>query len=430
LIIEKYKILKIRDIIIRDWFYLTLAGVMLVLINALITSPFRVDYPGEEISPEDTLQVMNVKREYGFPVDSFFIVHGKVQKNQNITDLLVRYGVSYAAVDQLAKLAKPVFDVRKMKTGNNYALFSQTENIHKPEWFVYEDGPVDYIVFALGDSLYVKKEQKEVVLVQKRISGTIISSLWNDMIRAGGNPLLAIELSEIYAWTVDFFGIQNGDHFEVIYDEAYVDSTSIGIRTVHAARFNHYGSMYTAFRFEQDGVMSYFDHEGKSLRKAFLKAPLKFSRISSRFSHNRFHPVLKISRPHHGIDYAAPTGTPVYTIGDGIVIKKGFDPKGGGRFVKVKHNSVYTTVYMHFSKFAEGIAEGKKVRQGEIIGYVGSSGLATGPHLDFRVYKNGHPIDPLKIESPPVDPVHQADMDSFRHVVNEWNKRFEALSRE
>jgi murein DD-endopeptidase MepM/ murein hydrolase activator NlpD len=191
----------------------------------------------------------------------------------------------------------------------------------------------------------------------------------------------------------------------VIYEDLVVEGRSIGIGNILAALFHHEDRDYYAFYFVQDSIGDYFDEQSNSLRREFLKAPLKFSRISSRFSNSRYHPVLKIRRPHHGVDYAAPTGTPVQTIGDGKVIEMAYQKGGGGKYLKIKHNSVYTTTYMHLQGFAKGIREGVRVKQGDVIGYVGSTGLSTGPHLDFRVYKNGSAVDPLKMESPPAEPV-------------------------
>jgi murein DD-endopeptidase MepM/ murein hydrolase activator NlpD len=236
------------------------------------------------------------------------------------------------------------------------------------------------------------------------------------MIDSGTDPNLANELSEIYAWTIDFFGIQKGDLYRVIYEDLMVDGESIGIGDVLAANFNHYGSDNYAFYFEQHDEWDYFDERGQSLRRTFLKAPLRFRRISSRFSYSRLHPVLKIRRPHTGVDYAASAGTPVHTIGDGYILEKGYDRKGGGNYIKVKHNGTYTTVYMHLQGFARGITTGKQVKQGEVIGYVGSTGLATGPHLDFRVYRNGKAIDPLKMESPPAKPVDSIYLMDFHYL--------------
>jgi murein DD-endopeptidase MepM/ murein hydrolase activator NlpD len=269
------------------------------------------------------------------------------------------------------------------------------------------------VVYDFTDSLRIYREKKPIITQIKTASGEITSSLWKTLETQALDPNLAMSLSDIYAWSIDFYGLQKGDKFRVIYEEDFVFGRSIGIGRIFAAQFVHNGDDYYAFRFTQNNEDSYFDEKGKSLKKAFLKAPLKFSRISSVFTKSRFHPVLKIYRPHYGVDYAAPTGTPVMSIGAGTVIAKGYQPAGGGNFLKIKHNSVYTTSYMHLSKFASGIALGKSVRQGEEIGYVGATGLASGPHLDFRVFMNGTPVDPLKIKSEPGLPIEQKYMKDY-----------------
>jgi murein DD-endopeptidase MepM/ murein hydrolase activator NlpD len=205
-----------------------------------------------------------------------------------------------------------------------------------------------------------------------------------------------------------------------VYENLYVEGKCIGIGRVLAASFNHYGKDNYAFYFVQDSVGEYFDNLGKSLRRAFLKAPLNYRRISSRFSNSRLHPVLKIRRPHHGVDYAAAAGTPVMAIGDGVVQYARWDNKGGGNTVRIKHNSVYSTAYLHLQKYGPGIKSGVKVKQGQVIGYVGSTGLSTGPHLDFRFYKNNKAVDPLKVESPPTDPVKDSNMEQFNIERDEW----------
>jgi len=202
----------------------------------------------------------------------------------------------------------------------------------------------------------------------------------------------------------------------VIYEEDFIGDESVGIRRVHAAEFEHAGSTIYAIPYIQDSTMSFFDTTGASLRKAFLKAPLRYSRISSRFSGGRMHPILKIVRAHHGVDYAAPLGTPVLAIGDGRVTSTAYE-NGSGRIVRITHNSVYSTAYMHLSRFGPGISPGVYVKQGQVIGYVGSSGLSTGPHLDFRFYRNGSPIDPLKVEAPPVNPVAPEALVEFNRVA-------------
>ncbi|MCG8700296.1 MAG: peptidoglycan DD-metalloendopeptidase family protein [Bacteroidales bacterium] len=268
-----------------------------------------------------------------------------------------------------------------------------------------------------NDTLIVSNGNKPVSIKQKKVTGKIESSLWNALVGRQNDPMLANELSEIFAWSIDFFGLQENDSFSIVFDEKYVDTLYVGFADVHAAYFKHSGSDFYAIPFVQDSSRSFFDENGKSLRKAFLKAPLKFSRISSRFSHSRLHPILKIRRPHHGVDYAAPSGTPVYAIGDGKIIKaaRGYN-NGAGNMIKIRHNSVYTTAYIHLKGFAKGIKTGTYVKQGQLIGYVGSTGLSTGPHLDFRFYQNGKPIDPLKVKAPPVEPVKEENIPLFESV--------------
>jgi murein DD-endopeptidase MepM/ murein hydrolase activator NlpD len=235
------------------------------------------------------------------------------------------------------------------------------------------------------------------------------------MVNGGLHPSLVGNMSDIFAWTVDFFGLQKGDNFKVIYEEFFIDGKSLGTGRIYGAQFNRTGSSITAIPFIQDGKESYFDMDGNSLKKAFLKAPLQFSRISSHFSSARMHPILRIVRPHYGVDYAAPIGTEVHAIGDGRVISA-TNEGGAGRMVKIQHNSIYATGYMHLSSFGSGIRAGAFVKQGDIIGYVGSSGLSTGPHLDFRFYKSGYPVDPLKVDAPPVEPVSDENRIKFEKI--------------
>ncbi|HYX07536.1 MAG TPA: peptidoglycan DD-metalloendopeptidase family protein [Bacteroidales bacterium] len=378
----------------------------------------------DTISPEPI-----VMREYGIPVDSFNIIHGKVQRNQNLSTILGKYGVSAYLIDQIARKSKGVFDVRRIRPGNSYTVFLSQDTSKVMSYFVYEDTPVDYVLVDMRDSVNVTMNHKNIITRVRTASGKIKTSLWDAMVNNDINPMVALDLSDIYAWTVDFFALQPGDSFQVIYNEQYVDSTLIGVSGIDAAYFYHEGQSIYAIPFVQDSTRSFFDAEGNSLKKAFLKAPLRFSRISSRFSNSRYHPILKIRRPHHGVDYAAPTGTPVHAIGDGKVIKKGYYG-GGGNAIKIRHNSVYTTSYMHLSRYAKGIHAGVYVKQGQLIGYVGSTGLATGPHLDFRVYKYGKAINPLKMKAPPVDPVHKENLKAYDSVRAYWMARLDSIPTE
>lgn len=355
-------------------------------------------------TPAPVVEIKEPVKKYGFPVDSYKVVDGTVGQGQHLSSILTGYGVGLGTIDTLAKMSVGKFDLRKIREGNGYTLFQSNDSIKKPLFFVYEISPINYAVFQLSDSLQVYTGEKEVNYRVMTAQGVIESSLWNTMKANKLDPMLALKMEEVYAWTVDFFGLQKGDRFRLIYDEIYVDSVSIGINYIHAAQFDFYGKELYAFRFQQNDTIGYYNEKGENLQKAFLKAPLKFYRISSGFSGGRMHPVLRIVRPHHGVDYAAPKGTPVMSIGQGIVVSKGW-AGGGGNTIKIKHNSVYTTSYMHLSGYADGIFQGARVQQGQVIGYVGSTGLSTGPHLDFRVYKGGSAVNPLTIESPPAKPV-------------------------
>jgi len=356
--------------------------------------------------------------EYGIVTDSFKISRGEIQPGENLGVIFSRFGVNKQILDNLNKYTDGVFDIRKLRSGNSYtAMISNTPG-NKIQYFIYSLNDTSYVIFDFRDSLHVNKDAKEVQRRLRSVAGVINSSLWATMQKSGTDPNMAVALANIYQWTIDFYAIQKGDAFKVIYEELSVDGKPISIGEIHSALFVHNGKEYYAYRFEQESVTDYFDEKGQNLRKEFLKAPLKFSRITSKFSNSRLHPILRIRRPHHGVDYAAPKGTPVHTIGSGTVLKAGY-AGGAGRLVTIKHNNGYTTSYMHLAGFGPGIRPGTSVSQGQVIGYVGSSGLSTGAHLDFRVYKNNKAIDPLRMDSPPALPVsakYKASYDSIREM--------------
>ncbi len=399
---------------------------LVVIVSQFFACTSKKQKESAKVVQDTVIIVKEPVLKYGLPVDSFTIETGKVKNNQYLSQILNAKGVGMGTIDKIARKSKLVFDVRKIRSGENYAIFSTPDSANQAKYFVYENSAAEYTVFELTDTLGIYQGENEIQNRLKTIHGVIETSLWNDMNKAGQDPVLSQELSKIFAWTIDFFAIQKGDRYRVIYDELYVDSTYIGIGEIHAIQFDHYGEANFAFNFEQDSIWDYFDEKGQSLRKTFLKAPLQFSRISSRFSNGRMHPVLRIRRPHHGVDYAAPRGTPVVSIGDGTVIARAYQKAGGGNYIKIKHNAAYTTTYMHLASFAKGIVVGKRVRQGEEIAKVGSTGLSTGPHLDFRVHMYGKPIDPLKMKADPVEPVKEENMERYTIVkdslMNELQK--------
>jgi murein DD-endopeptidase MepM/ murein hydrolase activator NlpD len=365
----------------------------------------------DKIKKEDSVS----KPLYGIPADSFDIITGRIKPNTFISDILVDHNVSMQEIDQVIKGSITVFDVRNIRSGNKYILFCDRDSIAKARYLVYEHNATTCYVFSFNDSVNITSYTREVRREVRFASGTIETSLWDAMIGNGLHPNLISDFEDIFAWSVDFFGLQRGDNFKVIYEELFIDDKSLGTGRIYGAQFSSSGTVINAIPFIQNGEESYFDSDGKSLRKAFLKAPLEFSRISSRFSSGRMHPILRIRRPHFGVDYAAPIGTPVRSIGDGRVISAGMSG-GAGRMVKIQHNSIYATAYLHLSRFAPGISAGVAVKQGEIIGFVGSSGLSTGPHLDFRFYKNGAPVDPFKVEAPSVEPVSNENSAKFEKI--------------
>lgn len=364
---------------------------------------------------------------FGIPLDSYNIVTGKVKRNQFISSILQSYGVPWENIERLLRENRETFDPRRVRSGSAYSVLLTKDTLNKPDYFIYQHDPKVSYVFSLKDTLAIYRYDAEIKRVLRYSSGTITTSLWEAATEKNLNPNLSAELSEIYAWTIDFFGLQKGDRFKVIYEEEFIGEETVGIRRVHAALFEHAGNPIYAIPYIQDSTMSFYDTTGASLRKAFLKAPLRYSRISSRFSGGRMHPVLKIVRPHHGVDYAAPIGTPVVAIGDGRVTSTAYEG-GAGRMVRITHNSVYSTAYLHLSRYGPGISPGVYVKQGQVIGYVGSSGLSTGPHLDFRFYRNGSAIDPLKVEAPPVNPVAPEAMEQFKKVAEGYINLFATIN--
>ncbi len=408
--------------------------ILLISLLAVLGVVYYVSYPKHIIKTQqtdlaDTADTAKIITEYGFPVDSFEIIKGKIKPNQPLGQLLLQMNVPTQLVNELDQFPRDRFNIRGIRAGNNYTVFCTNDSSREVCYFVYEHTPVEYFVLSFDDSLKVDKQFKEVRHVRKTVSDTIDQSLWVTIKEGGANPYLAIRLSEIYAWVIDFFMLDENDHFTIIYEEEYVDSVPVGIGRVYAAHFNHLGHDYYAIPFTQDDQEQFFDEDGNSLRRQFLKAPLRFSRVSSRFSHSRLHPVLRIRRPHHGVDYAAPTGTPVHAVGDGIITAAAYH-KGNGNYVKIRHNSVYRTAYLHLNGFGKGIKKGRRVKQGQVIGYVGSTGLSTGPHLDFRFWKNGHPIDPLKVDAPPVEPIHQDNKEDFDSAKLYWIEKIKNIKQE
>lgn len=362
------------------------------------------------VAPEPTLL-------YGIAIDSFEVFQGKVRWNQNISQILSDFGTSNESIYALANAAKGVFDVRKLKAGNSFIIIHERDEKRTARQFIIEPDPTQFVVFNLSDSIYVQRTNREVIREEKIITAKIETSVYEAMLEQNASPILVSRMVDVFAWQVDFFRIQKGDEFKVIYEQDRVGDQVVGIGKILGAYFKHFDKEYYAIYYNQGQNEDYFDEDGNSMRKTFLRAPLDFYRISSRYSPRRFHPVLKRYKSHLGTDYAAPTGTPIRTVGDGVVVEAHYE-KYNGNFVKIRHNSNYTTQYLHMSKIAGGIRSGTKVSQGQTIGYVGSTGLANGPHVCFRFWKNGKQVNALKVDLPPSEPIDPSHLQGFLHAKN------------
>ncbi|MBK6341509.1 MAG: peptidoglycan DD-metalloendopeptidase family protein [Flavobacteriales bacterium] len=383
---------------------LVLAGALVFVFFSVDLGP-RVEYV-EEQPVEDTVVVpLPPPSAYGIIMDSLVLREGTVKSGASFGGLLGAEGVSASVIETLVSKAEGLFDARKLRSGHPYAFIAPDREGATPHYFIYEADPIQYFVFhLLPGNEYVTIGERAVTVTQHAIAATVTGALYNDLAKAGADPMLAVLLSEVFAWTVDFYRIQKGDVFSVAYAERSVEGKRVGAPQILAARYISGDKVKAAFRFGEGKEATYFDDEGNSLRKAFLKAPLKFSRISSGFSGKRLHPVQKVMKAHLGTDYAAPYGTPILAVGDGVVEQAG-RTGGNGNFVKIRHNGVYSTQYLHMRKVL--VKQGQRVQQGDVIGEVGSTGLATGPHVCFRFWKNGAQVDHRKEEFPSAEPIAQ-----------------------
>lgn len=373
-----------------------------------------------------SIQVNDPRVLYGINVDEYVVIENKVKKNEYLSDILESYNVPVKFVNQVSSIPRNLFDVRKIATNKKYTVICKPDSLKTAKAFIYEPNPIDYIVFTFEDSLWVDVCQREVVIEEKSIAGVIQSSLSQTINEMGISHELTNKFVDIFAWQVDFQRLQKGDVFKLVYEEIQVEGRSIGIRNINGIYFEHFASDYYAIPFDQGNGKDYFDDRGKSLRKALLKYPIEFTRISSRYSGRRFHPVQKIFKPHLGTDFSAPTGTPIRSVGEGIVEEAQYK-SNNGNYVKIRHNGTYTTQYLHMSRIEPGIRAGVRVTQGQRIGYVGSTGLATGPHLCYRFWRNGKQVDALRVELPPSQPIREEFAEAYEQVKAQIKVQLDAI---
>ena len=319
---------------------------------------------------ENSDEIIEPNLLYGIPADNYRLEQQIIDRGETLGQILNRYGVSAAQIDQLDKASKDVFPLRNIRAGRSYTAFIHEDSLNAPhlDYLVYEQSISQYVVFRLADdSISVTKGEKEYEIRRQKKTATIDSSLWEAIVGAGMPASLAAEMEDIYQSTISFFSIQKGDNFTVIYDERYIDTLPAGIGRIWGAKFNYGGKTYYAIPFRQGNKIAYWDQDGNSLRKLMLITPLKYTRISSRFTYSRLHPIYKTYRAHTGVDFAAPKGTPVHAVADGTVIFKGWGG-GGGNTLKIKHNNGFMTGYLHLSGYAKGIRQGSRVSQEQLIG--------------------------------------------------------------
>lgn len=360
--------------------------------------------------------------EFGFNLNDYVVIKDTVRKGDSFGEILQKNNIGYSKIFQIAEKTKDTFDIRKLVAGKPYTLLcTKDDSLQRPECFIYQENSVDYVVINFKDSINAYTESKPVKIVEKEASGVIMSSLSASLDEAGLSQRLAYDMSDIYAWTIDFFRLQKGDEFKLIYTEKYInDTTFVGIDNIKAAYFKHNGEPFYAFEFETDSIkqiIDYYDENAKNLRRAFLKAPVRYKqvRISSRYNLRR---RIKLYgnriRPHKGTDFAAPIGTPIISTANGVVVESA-RRGGNGNYVKVKHNSTYTTQYLHMKK--RKVKVGEFVKQGDVIGWVGMTGNTSGPHVCYRFWKNGRQVDPFKQKLPDADPINPVLKESYLEYI-------------
>jgi len=367
-------------------------------------------------------------KEFGYVLNDFHVVRDTIKSGDSFGTILEKNNLFYPQIYNIVQKVKRVYDIRKINVGKPYTILFSKDSLKKPELFVYQPNLIDYILVSLSDSLWAEKKAKAVKLVEFEAKGTITSSLSETMQEKKLSPLLSNELSEIYAWNIDFFRLEKGDNFKIIYTGKFVDdSVYVGLNRIHSAYFEHKKKPYYAIEFETDPkrrIHEYFDEKGKNLRRAFLRSPVQFSRISSRYNLKRKIAYYGRVKPHLGTDFAAPVGTPIRTTASGTVVKSGYT-KGNGNYVMIKHNATYSTQYLHMKK--RGVKKGQFVRQGDYIGTVGMTGNTSGPHVCYRFWKNGKQVDPMRQKLPEAKPISQNLKDKYLTYMKPIKRQLDSI---
>ena len=362
------------------------------------------------------------------PPPQLEVIEGKIARNATFGQLLTANGFSHETVHQVVRASRPVYNLARLRSGNRFQLQRLADG--RLKGFRYDVDAYKYLkVDRTAEGFQARLLPFEYETSVVPVVGTIESSLFRTLSDLQEKDQLALDMAAIFSWDIDFnTEIQRGDHFRLLVEKLYMEDRPVRYGDILAVEFHNAGKLYTGYRFKDpEGEVGYFDDAGRSLKRDFLKSPVKFSRISSRFSYRRFHPILKKRRPHLAVDYAAPSGTPVVAAGSGRIRFRGW--KGGyGNLVQIKHSNGFITSYAHLSRFARGLRAGLKVTQGQVIGYVGSTGLSTGPHLDYRVRRNGVFVNPLTLKMKPSKPLKPEYRNAFQQIKLKWQKQLAAIA--
>ena len=367
--------------------------------------------------------------EFGFNIHDFNIVNDTIKSGDTFGSLLEKQNLNGREVYDIVAKVKDTFDVRSIRKGKPFTILRSKDRTNKIQVFIYQPDRLNFYVIDFRDSVVVHKKTKPLTFKTRTIAGALNGSLSETLQNLKVDPALASRIAKIYAWSIDFFKLKKGDKFALKFTERYINDTIYdGVDSLKAAFFEYKGKKVYAFPFAPDAntkKQQYFDEEGKTLKNFFLKAPLKFVNITSRFAKNRFHPVQLIWKAHKGTDYAAPTGTPIMTTAAGVVEQAGFTT-GNGNFVKVKHDKTYSTQYLHMSKIL--VRRGQTVTQGQVIGKVGSTGLATGPHVCYRFWRNGVQVDALGLNLPTSTPMDSKYRQKYMEYMNPLKRELDSIS--
>ncbi len=373
-----------------------------------------------EVADIQVIEELPRTRLYGFDLADFNVVQDTIRNGDSFGELMLYNKVDYPKIAKVTEVFRDTFDVRKIRVGKPYLILKSKDSIATTQIFIYENDAINYTVIDFRDTVVAYREQKQVKYVEREASGVIESTLSDAILAQNIDYYVTHELSEIYAWTIDFFRLQKGDKFKVIYKEKYInDSVYAGSGHIEAAYFEHNGTPLYAFAYENDSlrnVIDYFDNEANNLRRTFLRAPVKFSRISSKYNLKRKirYYGYKV-RPHKGTDYAAPIGTPIMATADGVVTES--TRKGGnGKYVKIRHNGTYSTQYLHMRQ--QNVKRGEFVRQGDIIGWIGMTGNTGGPHVCYRFWRNERQVDPLREKLPEAEPLPEPLRPAYYEFIN------------